>query len=172
MLKGEDIVVALKLAVAESDWTVRSLADGTGIARSVVQRALKRLALAGLVDERRRCVNATRLEEFLVYGVRYVFPAKLGGETRGVATAWAAAPLAGRVAAASGSMPLIWPYPLGDVRGIALAPLHPAVAESTRRDPALGELLAIVDALRVGDARLRGVAAQLLRERLGGAAAA
>jgi hypothetical protein len=56
-------------------------------------------------------------------------------------------------------------------RGLALRPLHEAVPEAARRDPQLGERLTLVDALRIGDARTRGVAAELLSERLGALAA-
>jgi len=49
--------------------------------------------------------------------------------------------------------------------------LHEAVPEAARRDPQLGERLALVDALRLGDARTRGVAAELLSKRLGRLAA-
>jgi hypothetical protein len=144
------------------------LAERTGIARSVVQRALKRLVVSGLVDERLRRVRVVQLEEFVVHGLRYVFPAVVAGESRGVATAWAAEPLLGRVSQPAGGLPLVWPDALGAVRGLALVPLHPAVVVAARRDQALGELLVLADAIRVGDARLHGVAAELLGARVAG----
>jgi DNA-binding transcriptional MocR family regulator len=171
MLKGEDIVLLLKLSDSPPDWTVRTLAEETSIPRSVVHRALKRLAAAGLLDERRRRVNASQAEEFLVHGLRYVFPAVLEGESRGVPTAWAAEPLAGRIASPPGELPPVWPDARAHGRGLALRPLHQAVSEAARRDPHLGEGLALVDALRLGDARTRGVAAELLSKRLGPLAA-
>lgn len=166
MLKGEDIVLLLKLSDSPPDWTVRTLSSETSIPRSVVQRALKRLATAGLLDERRKRVNLSQTEEFLVHGLRYVFPAVLEGESRGVPTAWAAEPLAARIASPPGELPPVWPDARGERRGLALRPLHGAVSEAARRDPRLGEQLALVDGLRLGDARTRGVAADLLRDRL------
>ena len=150
---------------------MRTLADETSIPRSVVHRALRRLAVAGLFDERRRRVNASQAEEFLVHGLRYVFPAVLDGESRGIPTAWAAEPLARRIGSAPDDLPPVWPDAQAEGRGLALRPLHPAVPEAARRDPQLGESLALVDALRLGDARTRGVAAELLSKRLGGVAA-
>jgi hypothetical protein len=47
MLQGEDVVLLLKLSDSAPGWTVRTLAEETGIPRSVVHRALKRLATAG-----------------------------------------------------------------------------------------------------------------------------
>ncbi|MGK2938946.1 MAG: MarR family transcriptional regulator [Solirubrobacteraceae bacterium] len=168
MLKGEDIVLLLKLATRADGWTVRALSEETTIPKSVVQRSLKRLAEAGLLDERRQRVNLSQAEEFLVHGLRYVFPGQLGGPTRGVAAAWSAEPLSNEIAQADGELPLVWPDPQGEVRGSALEPVHGAVSEAARRDPDLAERLALVDALRVGDARVRGVAARLLCERLDG----
>jgi DNA-binding transcriptional MocR family regulator len=168
VLKGEDIVLLLKLSDSPPEWTVRTLADETSIPRSVVHRAIKRLAKAGLFDERRRRVNASQAEEFLVHGLRYVFPAVLEGESRGIPTAWAAEPLAARIASPPGDLPPVWPDSRAEGRGFALRPLHDAVPEAARRDPQLGQSLALVDALRLGDARTRGVAAELLSKRLAG----
>jgi DNA-binding transcriptional MocR family regulator len=171
MLKGEDIVVLLKLAAGSPAWTVRSLEAEVGIPRSVIQRSLVRLEQAGLLEDGRRRMNKGRSEEFLIHGMKYIFPPMRGGETRGVPTAWAASPLQDKFAD-SAELPPVWPDPMGTVRGIALEPLHGAVPEIARRDPALAELLALTDGLRLGDARVRGVAEDLLRARLGAAAVA
>jgi hypothetical protein len=167
MLKGEDIVLLLKLSGQEPDWTVRTLERETTIPRSVVQRGLKRLWQAGLFDPRRRTVNISQAEEFVIHGLRYVFPGNLGGESRGVPTAWAAQPLADLIAGGPNELPPVWPDASGTVRGLALEPVHASVVEAANRDPALGEQLALVDALRIGDARIRGLAADQLRSRLG-----
>jgi DNA-binding transcriptional MocR family regulator len=166
MLKGEDVVVLLKLTGRrESGWTVRALAEETTIPKSVVQRSLKRLAAAGLVDERRQRANLSQAEEFLTHAVKYLWPAASGGPTRGVPAAWAAPPLSDELVA--DDLPPVWPDPNGTVRGLALAPIHESAAEAARRDPELAQRLALVDTLRAGDARARGVAARLLAERLG-----
>jgi hypothetical protein len=165
MLKGEDIVVLLKLALAPTDWTVRSLEAQVGIPRSVIQRSTVRLTDAGLLDSQSRQVNHSRAEELLIHAVKYIFPAVLGGDTRGTPTAWAASPLVGELAPSSDPPP-VWPDPMGQVRGIALVPLHHSASKIAHSDPLLGELLALVDALRLGDARIRQLAVKLLGERL------
>jgi hypothetical protein len=167
MLKGEDIVLLLKLTHVSSDWTVRTLERETTIPRSVVQRSLKRLWQAGLFDRRRRTANVSQAEEFLIHGLKYVFPGSVNGESRGFATAWGAKPLADKLAAPENDVPPVWPSAQGDTRGLALEPLHPSVVEATMTDPLLREQLTLVDAIRIGDARIRGVAAELLTERLG-----
>jgi hypothetical protein len=164
VLKGEDIVMLLRLAANREKWTVRSLQDDTGIPRSVIHRSVERLVDAGLLDTTNRSVNISQAEEFLVHGAKYVFPPAFEGEVRGIPTAWAAPPLKNELAPAAGLSP-VWPDPMGRARGIALQPLHPAAVEISRRDPALAELLALVDALRIGDARTRELAAKMLGQR-------
>ena len=155
----------LKLASHDREWTVRSLEADLGIPRAGVHRSLQRLRAAGLYDLDRRRTNLSQAEEFLVHAVRYLFPPEFGGETRGIPTAWAAQPLADELAPQS-DLPPVWPDPHGHQRGIALAPLHPAVPALARRDPGLGERMALIDAIRSGDARVRGLAGKLLSRRL------
>jgi hypothetical protein len=166
VLNGQDIVVLLKVVGVPPGWTVRSLAEDLHMTHAGVHRSLKRLDASGLFDLARRRPNLSQVEEFVVHSVRYLFPPRMGGETRGIPTAWAAPPLLD-VLAPQSDMPPVWPDPQGRDRGIALEPLHPAVPESARRDTGLGERLALVDALRLGDPRVRRVATELLAERLG-----
>jgi len=132
-----------------------------------VQRSLKRLWQAGLFDRRRRTANISQAEEFLIHGVKYVFPGSVNGESRGFATAWGAQPLADKLAAPPNDVPPVWPSAHGDTRGLALEPLHASAVEAAKQDPLLREQLTLVDAIRIGDARIRGLAADLLAERLG-----
>ena len=138
MLRGEDIVLLLKLTHQSPDWTVRTLERETTIPKSVVQRSLKRLWQAGLFDHRRRMPNVSQTEEFLIHGLRYVFPGSVNGESRGFATAWAAKPLADKLAAPSNDVPPVWPSAHGDTRGLALEPLHVSVVEATTVIPSFG----------------------------------
>ena len=57
---------------------------------------------------------------------------------------------------------IVWSHPEGDVWGEGLEPLYPSIVEAARRDPKLHEYLALVDALRVGRARERKLAIELL----------
>jgi len=159
-------VLLLKLTHQSPDWTVRTLEQETTISKSVVQRSLKRLWQAGLFDRRRRMANISQAEEFLIHGLKYFFPGSVNGESRGFATAWGAKPLADKLAAPSNDVPPVWPSAHGDTRGLALEPLHASVVEAANRDPLLREQLTLVDAIRIGDACVRGVAADLLTERL------
>ena len=59
--------------------------------------------------------------------------------------------------------PVVIPLRHGPVRGRAVTPIHPSAPGAAARDPKLHELLAIVDALRIGGARDRSVAAAELK---------
>lgn len=164
MLKSQDILVLLKLAAAPSLWTFESIARELGLGQSSVHRSLARAQAAGLYDPRRRKVRARPLFEFLVHGLKYVFPPAWSGEARGRRTAWAAKPLSAEIV--SSGNPPVWPDALGDSWGVALEPIHPSVPVAAREDQKLAELLALVDALRIGGARERSLARKELKKRL------
>jgi hypothetical protein len=167
MLKGQDVVLLLQLLGGAPATSVRDLADSVGYDVGGTHRALQRLREAGLYAPDRRRVPIAAAEEFLLHAVKYVFPAQRGSETRGIPTAWAAMPLALQLARVS-ELPPVWPHATGETRGIAFEPLHPIVPEAALRDQSLWERLALVDALRAGDARARSLAEDLLLERLRG----
>ena len=66
----------------------------------------------------------------------------------------------------AGELPPVWPYADGKVRGYSFAPLHKNVPQAALADERLYELLALVDALRNGQARERNLASQELTRRL------
>lgn len=165
MIKGQDVLILLKLLGEHDRWTVRSLGDSLDIDPAGVHRALKRLEQAGLVDVGDHRVNRSNAEEFLIHGLKYLFPARQEGLSRGVPTAWAAPPLSHELVQVD-EPPPVWPDPRGERRGVALQPLHEKAVDVARRDPALAEKLALLDAIRLGDGRVRSLAAKRLRERL------
>jgi hypothetical protein len=83
----------------------------------------------------------------------------------GVPAAWAAPPM-NRLIHESSELPPVWPSADGQVRGLALPPLHEAAIQASARSPRLAELLSIIDSLRAGDLRVRSVAAAELDKRL------
>lgn len=160
MLKGQDIVV-LVAVIGEDGPTIPALAERIGSDLASVHRSLLRLEEVRLLREGRR-VNLVNCEELLVHALRYMFPAKFSGESRGVPTAWAAPALASVFASDDGPPP-VWPSWDGEVRGIAVEPLYKSVPEVARRDPELYRRLAFVDALRFGEARHRREAERAFR---------
>lgn len=169
ILKPQDIVVLLKLvALADQPWTFQRLAAELSISQSEVHAAVRRAVAARLMsgaDSSAGRPLRQQLLEFLVHGVKYAFPPVRGEIIRGVPTGYAAPPLDKQIAGSSDPPP-VWPYAEGSVRGYAFAPLYRTVPEAALRDPALYELLALVDAIRDGRARERSLAEKAIEKRL------
>ena len=167
MLEGIDIVVLLALTSRR----VRNAPDDD-LGRSL---RLKESELAGIWQRAQRShlwnpitqtVMNSNLLEFLVHGVRYMFPAEVSGvRATGVPTAHSAAPLSSLLAADRGSG-FVWAFSAGKATGSVVAPLDSRVPELALADPVLHQLLALVDAMRLGRAREKHMAGELLVERL------
>ena len=163
--KPQDIVVALKLSLEGARSSYANLGQELGMSASEVHAAVRRLGEANLVDPETKGIRREALRNFLVHGVPYAFPARPREVTRGMPTAWAAPVLSGKISA-SEQIPPVWPDPVGQVRGAAVQPLYGSVPGAARRDPALYDLLALVDALRIGRARERSLAEEEITRRL------
>jgi hypothetical protein len=163
-LKSQDVVLALKLAGERRDWRIADLADAIHVSASVVSGGLKRLAVSRLYNPRDKRVMRRPLLEFLVHGLPYVFPAQLGLPAVGMPTAFSAAPLADSLFA--GGDVAIWSSSHASTRGRVVEPLYPSAPDAAAADAVLYGSLALVDALRIGRARERALAAQALAKRL------
>ncbi|MEM6648482.1 MAG: hypothetical protein AAF730_19740 [Bacteroidota bacterium] len=164
MLRSIDLYVVLKLAVSSKEQTYEALASALSLSPSQVHRSVKSAQQSGLVGVSKHDVHRKALRDLAVHGVRYVYPAQRGAETRGVPTAHAAPPL--KHVLTSAGLPLVWPSATGTMRGEALTPLYKHAPKAIQGDPHFYEVLALVDALRVGRARDQKLAGQLLTERL------
>jgi hypothetical protein len=60
----------------------------------------------------------------------------------------------------------VWPYGRGKVRGQSIVPLYPTVPEAASKDPKFYEIIALVDALRVGRAREQQLGMEELKKRI------
>lgn len=165
-LRPSDVAVALHLARAPGAH-YQVMARGLQLGVAEVHRGVRRLERAGLVQAPERRVNRQALLEFLVHGVRYVFPALLGLEGTGVPTAAAAPPLAGKI---PGGPSAVWPDGEAKTRGITLVPLYRAAPRAALADDQLYRVLALVDVLRLGQLQERRLAQGLLDEALSGPA--
>lgn len=161
-LLAQDVVVLAKLvSYGGSRPPIAQVAGDLALSSSQVHASLKRLERSHLIDTQTSRPLLKPVEEFLIHGVKYAFPAQRGETTRGVATAHAAPPLRSHIV--DDGLPPVWPDPDGDVRGTTFEPLHRIAPKAARQDPALHELLALIDALRDGRARERQLAEQELR---------
>ena len=173
-IRPHDVVLALRLATRPGEQEPqRAVAAALGISASEVNHGFARLERSGLYNRAEHRVVKAALREFLLFGLKYVFPAEVGAVARGVPTAHSAAPLASRLLADPDAS-VVWPAAglvgligLVDlVRGRQVEPLYPGAPQAAARDPKLHEYLALVDAIRVGRARERKMAADELTARL------
>ncbi len=168
ILKPQDVLVMLKLvALGQRSWSYARLAVDLGMSPSQLHSAVRRALSAQLAVKKEDAIkpHIRNLEEFLVHGLRYVFVPQLGQPTRGMPTSYAAPPLDAHFAKSS-DLPPVWPDPEGTVRGVEFAPLYKLAPKAARADPALYELLVLVDAIRGGRAREHNMAIKELGKRL------
>ena len=168
VLKPQDFYLLLVLAACRDQGTTYpEVAAFSGLSMSEVHGALRRAEAARLLmfENRRPTLLTPAFKEFLFHGARYAFPAARGALVAGVPTAYAAAPLNEHIAPSADPVP-VWPSMQGKVRGMALLPIYPSVPAAALRSPKLHEYLALFDALRIGNARERKLAQQLLEQRL------
>lgn len=168
VLKPQDLLVTLKVAVNENRvMTYAELGRELSMSTSETHAATQRAEMSRLLTREDGQLRASRssLQEFILHGVKYVYPALQGGITRGMATGVAAPPLR-KFFAQSEILSPVWPDPQGEERGLSLQPIYPSVPAAARADFLLYEILVLVDALRAGAAREREIAKSELMSRL------
>lgn len=165
VLKPQDLVVTLKICVnRQRDFLLVELAAELLMPLSVVHGCIKRSEQARLLSRSAGSVRALRpaVEEFVIHGAKYAFPATLGPLTKGMPTAIASPAL--RSFFDADSLAPVWPHPEGSAYGPAVTPLHSGVPDACKRDSSLLNALTLLDALRTGAAREREIAETILKE--------
>lgn len=167
-LKPQDLAMAFKLVcLAGQKLPYTALARAMHMSQFEAHACMARLGGARLLAE----VNdvptlvLAAFRPMVLQGAPYFFPAVRGEITMGFPTAYGVEPLKSKVLFADETPP-VWPHADGPVRGSTLLPLYPKLPLAAAQDPALYELLALFDALRIGQAREREMARKLLEERL------
>jgi hypothetical protein len=164
-MRPQDIVVLLKIiALKHDDWKNSDLAYSLQISASEITEVLNRCRIGGLVDFKKRKVHINSFKEFLIYGLKYVFPVEPGAVVRGIPTAHSAYPINEQIA--SGNDIYVWPYAKGNQRGQAIEPLYKTLPAVVKDDNLFYELLVITDTIRIGRAREIKIAIEELEKRL------
>lgn len=164
-MRPQDIVVLLKIvSINNQKWRNIDIANALQVSPSEVSEALNRCRIAGLIDSKKRSVHTNSFKEFLIYGLKYVFPVEPGAVVKGIPTAHSASPINEHIA--SGGDIYVWPYAKGTQRGQAIEPLYKTLPAIIQEDKIFYELLAIVDTIRVGRAREIKIAIEELEKRL------
>lgn len=159
-LRPGDIPVAYQLLLTPAA-SYSELAQRIHLSVGEAHNAVKRLALSGLVSRATRRVNRRAFYDLLTSGVPYVFPAQPGPDARGVPTAHAAEPLASLIVSDEA---FVWPSAKGTKRGQSISPLYAGAPETAADNLELYRFLVLTDALRVGRARERKLAAEFLQK--------
>lgn len=139
---------------------------------SELESSLERLLRSGLISMSSRFglrIHRSAMSGIACHALRYFFPVKpcyrrIG---LGMPTAHSGPALSKRLYSA-GDHPAIWICEEGQVEGYSIDPIHPLAPKAAVADPIFHALLSIVDSLRVGGARERGVATQVMLEMLDG----
>ncbi|NPD85142.1 hypothetical protein HNS38_10250 [Lentimicrobium sp. L6] len=156
-----DIVVLLKiLSLEQQTWFQKTMEEDLHISQSEISKSLARSKYAGLLDPTGKKVRRMALVEFLQYGISFVFPQRAGAITRGIPTAHSAPPLNKKI---KSQEMYVWPSGKGTTKGQSIIPLYPTVPLAAIKDKKLYELLALVDAIRVGRTREKEMAIQELK---------
>ena len=167
-LKPQDLAMAFKLVcLAGQRLPYVALAQAMHLSPFEAHACLARLSGARLLTD----VNGAptlvmaAFRPMVLYGAAHFFPAVRGEITMGFPTAYGVEPLKSKVLFADELYP-VWPHADGPARGSMLLPLYPKLPLAAIADPPFYALLALFDALRIGQAREREIARKYLEERL------
>lgn len=165
-LRPQDVLILLKLiSIGDQQLRQIDLAMDLGVSQSEIVHSLARLRNSGLIDDSKRKPFRLAALEFLIHAVKYIFPVEIGSFSRGIPTAHSAKPLSKEIVSSEGDQ-YVWPSEDGEVRGLSVKPIYETVPMAVKRDPKLYELLALMDAVRLGRAREKNLAEHELRKRI------
>ena len=161
-LKPQDILILIKIVCfGETPFRIIDLSFELNISPGEITMALERLRLSGLLGHDKRRPNRSAILEFLVHGLKYVFPAELGPVQPGVETCYSAANLSQKIVS---DTLFVWPSIEGKSIGTSVSPLYESVAFAALRDPKLHRLMALIDTIRIGRVREHVMAIEELKK--------
>lgn len=160
-MRPQDIVVLARIiTIKNNNWRNIDLANSLQISPSEISEALNRCQIVRLIDLYKRNVHLIAFKEFVIYGLKYVFPAEPGPIVRGIPTAHSAPPVNNSISL--GNEFYVWPFFNGNHRGQAIDPLYKTVPALAMEDTAFYELMALLDTIRLGRAREVNIAINAL----------
>ena len=163
-MRPHDVVVLLKIISLEDNWMNKDLSASLYISSSEISESLNRSMIARLVSPDKKKVFKSALLKFIENGLSFVFPAEPGAIIRGIPTAHSAPVLKDHIISDD---VFVWPGLDGEAKGQAIAPLYPNQVLAVLEDEKLYDMLALVDAIRVGKVREIEKAMELLRQYFG-----
>lgn len=159
-MRPHDLVVLLKILSLKEDWQNKDLAATLYISPSEITESLNRSMLARLISPDKKKVLKNALLRFIENGLGFVYPVQPGALVRGIPTAHSAPILREFFSSAE---PYVWTAPNGKIRGQAISPLYPNQVLAVQQDETLYNMLALIDAIRVGKVREVQKALEILK---------
>jgi len=164
-MKPQDIAILLFICqYSDGSFKMLDIANSLKISQSEVSESINRSKIAKLIDTQSKMVFRRGLYDFLVHGLRYVFPILAGPIVKGIPTAHSGPPLNKKIL--PGDEHFVWKYTEGSMRGMAIEPLYKTLPSICEKHNDFYELLCLVDALRIGRIREVNFAKEILKMRL------
>ena len=164
-MKSQDIAILLFIGqYVDGKYKMHEIGKALAISQSEVSESINRSKIAKLINTENKKIFRNGLYEFIVYGIKYVFPIIPGAVSRGIATAHSAPPLSKEIISEKDQF--VWQYSKGNNRGMMIEPLYKTLPAICKKYPEFYELLCLVDAIRIGRAREISMARNILKERL------
>ena len=149
-MRPHDIVILLKIIEKQKDWLSKEISEELKISPSEISESLNRSSISGLLSPDKKKVMKSAFLSFLQYGLRYVFPVEPGPIERGIPTGHSADVLKDHFIAEE---TYVWPSRKGKAKGQAITPLYPNQIFAVEQHKKLYDMLALVDAIRIGKVR-------------------
>jgi len=195
-MKPQDILLLLKIISNNNDqWKQKQIAEELSMSQSEVSECVARCKYSGLLDSKGKKVFRLALMEFLQYGIAYVFPQKPGPVVKGIPTAHSVEPLKNEIVSTEHyvwptskgrvrghSIEPLYPSVVKVVEQYLEhgnynnhineeqdSNFHKMLAildSKHAQEKTLYEMLALVDALRVGRAREKEIALKEIKKRI------
>jgi hypothetical protein len=169
VLKPIDLAMLFMLFLNRNEprQTYAAMAKAMYLSQFEAHASVQRLIAAGLLVDLAGALKPVMhaVREFVLYGASYCYPAVRGEVTIGFVTAYGAPPLSDKILF-SQELPPVWPSPEGNKRGMSLLPLYEKLPLAAKENSKLYELLALFDALRIGQVREKELARNMLNDRL------
>lgn len=142
----------------------KEIAQALKLSDSEVSESLYRSEYAGLIESvKSKKINKRAFLDFVIYGLKYVFPVHPGAIGRGIPTAHSAQPLKEKIVSDEN---YIWEHPDGTIRGQIIKPLFSSVPFVVENSQNLYELMSLLDAIRTGSPRIVSLAKDMLEKRI------
>lgn len=158
--KPQDILLLLKVITAPG-LSQKELSFALEVSSAEVSHGMKRLKLSSLLTSdgdisKEACI------EFLIHGLKYIFPPEFGPHSIGIPTAFARPGF--KFVSFKKDEIFVWPHPEGEIKGAALKPFYPTLPNACLKDEKLYTLASLVEMIRAGRSREQEIGSRELRK--------